>query len=89
MAALDLSMPGGLKVSTGVATARRTRTGTTPWLAEHLGATGEVETTTVCVDRGRQWSRSTNIWHNAGIRSGSYMTGVPIRLFARPFRRGG
>ena len=58
-------------------------------LGEHLGATGEVETTTVCVDRGRQWSRATNIWHNAGIRSGIYMTAAPIRLIARPFRRGG
>ena len=58
-------------------------------LAEHLGATGEVATTTVCVDRGRQWSRATNIWHNAGIRSGIYMTGAPIRLITRPFRRGG
>jgi hypothetical protein len=58
-------------------------------LAEHLGATGEVVTTTVCVDRGRQWSRATNIWHNAGIRSGVYMTGAPIRLIKRPFRRGG
>jgi hypothetical protein len=58
-------------------------------LGEHLGATGEVETTTVCVDRGRQWARATNIWHNAGIRSGIYMTAAPIRLIARPFRRGG
>src|SRR4029079_17512945 len=58
-------------------------------LAEHLGATGEVATTTVCVDRGRQWSRATNIWHNAGIRSGISMTGAAIRLFARRFRRGG
>jgi len=48
-----------------------------------------VETTTVCVDRGRQWSRATNIWHNAGIRSGIYMTAAPMRLIARPFRRGG
>ena len=32
---------------------------------------------TVCVDRGRQWSRATNIWHNAGIRSGIYMTAAP------------
>jgi hypothetical protein len=58
-------------------------------LAEHLGAAGEVVTTTVCVDRGRQWSRAANIWHNAGIRSGIYMTGAPIRLITRPFRRGG
>jgi len=27
--------------------------------------------------------------HHARIRSGISMTGAPIRLFARPFRRGG
>jgi hypothetical protein len=27
--------------------------------------------------------------HNAGIRSGIDMTGAPIRLITRPFRRGG
>jgi hypothetical protein len=58
-------------------------------LQEHLGAGGEVTTTSVCVDRGRQWSKATNLWHNAGIRSGIYMTAAPIRMIARPFRRGG
>jgi hypothetical protein len=58
-------------------------------LSIHLGATGEVTMQSVCVDRGRQWSKATNIWHNAGIRSGIYMTAVPIRLIGRPFRRGG
>jgi hypothetical protein len=58
-------------------------------LSNHLGATGEVTMQSVCVDRGRQWSKATNIWHNAGIRSGIYMTAAPIRLIARPFRRGG
>ena len=43
----------------------------------------------VCVDRERQWSRAANIWQNAGIRSGMHMTAAPIRLIARPFRRGG
>jgi hypothetical protein len=58
-------------------------------LQAHLGAEGEITTLSVCVDRGRQWSKATNIWHNAGIRSGIYMTGAPIRLIKRPFRRGG
>jgi hypothetical protein len=57
-------------------------------LSKHVGATGEVTMQSVCVDRGRQWSKATNIWHNAGIRSGIYMTAAPIRLIARPFRRG-
>jgi hypothetical protein len=58
-------------------------------LAAHLGAEGEVTIQSVCVDRGRQWSKATNIWHNAGIRSGIYMTAAPIRMVSRPFRRGG
>jgi hypothetical protein len=58
-------------------------------LQAHLGATGDVTVQSVCVDRGRQWSKATNIWHNAGIRSGIYMTAAPIRMIARPFRRGG
>jgi hypothetical protein len=58
-------------------------------LQAHLGATGAVTVQSVCVDRGRQWSKATNIWHNAGIRSGIYMTAAPIRMIARPFRRGG
>jgi hypothetical protein len=58
-------------------------------LAAHLGAEAEVTTQSVCVDRRRQWGRASNIWHNAGIRSGIYMTAAPIRLISRPFRRGG
>lgn len=58
-------------------------------LQAHLGAEGEVTTVSVCVDRGRQWSKAANIWHNAGIRSGIYMSAAPIRMIARPFRRGG
>ena len=52
--------------------ARRTSTGCTRcgrW-RPHLGAEGEVTIQSVCVDRGRQWSQATNVWQNAGIRSG-------------------
>ena len=42
----------------------------------------------VCVDRGRQWSKAANVWHNAGIRSGIYMTAAPVRLIARPVPAG-
>lgn len=46
-------------------------------------------TVSMCDDRGRQWSKAANIWHNAGIRSGIHMSAAPIRMIARPFRRGG
>jgi len=58
-------------------------------LARHVGVEGEVSTESVCVDRRRQWSNMTNVWQNAGIRSGIHMTGAPIRAMRKPFRRGG
>jgi hypothetical protein len=57
-------------------------------LASAFGVEGEVSTETVCVDRRRQWSNAGNVWHNAGIRSGMFMAMAPMRLAARPFRRG-
>jgi hypothetical protein len=56
-------------------------------VAEHFGVEGELTTESVCVDRRRQWSNAGNVWHNAGIRSGIYMTQAPIRLIKRPFQR--
>jgi hypothetical protein len=58
-------------------------------LALHFGVEGEPTTESLCVDRRRQWSNAVNVWQNAGIRSGIYMTGAPLRLVARPFRRSG
>jgi hypothetical protein len=58
-------------------------------LALYLGADPDVSMQAVCVDRKRQWSRAGNVWQNSGIRSGMHMTTAPIRLVARPFRRGG
>jgi hypothetical protein len=58
-------------------------------LARHFAVDGELSTESVCVDRRRQWSNVANVWHNAGIRSGIYMAGAPIRLMKKPFRRGG
>ena len=57
-------------------------------LAGAFGVEGEVTTEAVCVDRRRQWSKAGNVWHNAGIRSGMYTAMAPMRLAARPFRRG-
>ena len=38
----------------------------------------------VCVDKRRQWSRWTNVWHSSAIRSTVYMLGAPVR--AVPWR---
>jgi hypothetical protein len=57
-------------------------------LARHFDVEGELSTESACVDKRRQWSNAGNVWHNAGIRSGIYMTGAPLRLMLRPFRRG-
>jgi anti-anti-sigma factor len=38
-------------------------------LADHLGATGQVEMHKTLVDSDVQWSRAGNIWHNAQIRT--------------------
>jgi hypothetical protein len=52
-------------------------------VAHELG--GRVE-----VARGRaRAAASTDLWHDAGIRSGIYVSAEPIRMIARPFRRGG
>lgn len=40
------------------------------------------ETRYLLVDRKRQWRMAKNIWHNAGMRSGLYMMGMPARWAA-------
>jgi hypothetical protein len=53
-------------------------------LATHLGhPNATVETSVVCVDRKRQWSRWRNVWHSSAIRSTIYMLGAPFRLLVR------
>ncbi len=53
-------------------------------LATHLGHPGAaVETTVVCVDRKRQWSRWSNIRHSSAIGSTLAMLGAPIRRLVR------
>ena len=57
-------------------------------LAAHLGTEdAEVQTQALCVDKRRQWSKASNVWHNAAIRSGVYMMGAPFRAMAKPFKR--
>jgi hypothetical protein len=55
-------------------------------LARHFESSGDVDMQVVCVDKKRQWANAKNVWHNAAIRSGIYMTGAPLRLVAKPFR---
>jgi hypothetical protein len=38
---------------------------------------------TVCVDKRREWSRVSNVWHNAGIRSAIYTLSKPARALRR------
>jgi hypothetical protein len=58
-------------------------------LATHLGAAGRtVDTQVVCVDKRRQWSRWTNVWHSSAIRSTAYTMGAPVRGVRRALGRG-
>ena len=52
-------------------------------LARRCGHAGEVETTVVCVDSRRQWSRWRNVWKSSAIRSTLYMLGAPGRAIRK------
>jgi hypothetical protein len=56
-------------------------------LAAHFGHEGEVDTRVVCVDKKRQWSKWSNVWHSAAIRSTLYTMGAPGRGMKRLFKR--
>jgi hypothetical protein len=56
-------------------------------LAAHFGHEGEVDTRVVCVDKKRQWSKWTNVWHSAAIRSTLYTMGAPGRGLKRLLKR--
>jgi hypothetical protein len=56
-------------------------------LAAHFGHEGEVDTKVVCVDKKRQWSKWSNVWHSAAIRSTLYTMGAPGRGVKRLFKR--
>jgi hypothetical protein len=43
----------------------------------------------ILVDRRRNWSEAKNLWQNAAIRSGLYMTGLPVRWLRRRVGRAG
>ncbi|MGH3333909.1 MAG: hypothetical protein ACRDPJ_21665 [Nocardioidaceae bacterium] len=48
-------------------------------VAAYFGESPEVDTHVVCVDKRRQWSRWSNVWHSAAIRSTGYMLAAPVR----------
>ena len=48
-------------------------------LAAHFDVQGQPETTTVCIDRRRQWRRAGNVRHNAAIRTGLHTAMTPLR----------
>ena len=43
-------------------------------VAAHFGENATVDTQVVCVDKRRQWSKWSNIWHSSAIRSTVYMS---------------
>ncbi|MQA99105.1 MAG: hypothetical protein GEU78_02225 [Actinobacteria bacterium] len=45
------------------------------------------ETRYLLVDRKRQWRMAKNVWHNAGVRSGFYMMGMPARWASKRLKR--
>jgi hypothetical protein len=55
-------------------------------VAAHFGQQVDVNTELVCVDKKLQWGRAKNIWHNAGIRSGLYLTVYPFVRFRSAVR---
>lgn len=56
-------------------------------LAARFGAEAEPTAERVCVDKRRRWSQWGNVRRNAGIRSGIYTAGAPLRAIAKPFRK--
>ncbi|HEV2662360.1 MAG TPA: hypothetical protein VGU68_17270 [Ktedonobacteraceae bacterium] len=48
-------------------------------LAAHFGVQTNVETQITCVDRKIQWSKASNIWQNAAMRTMLYSMTTPLR----------
>lgn len=48
-------------------------------LAQRFDSPAEPETTVVCVERRRQWSRAGNLRHNSAFRSGLHTATSPFR----------
>lgn len=52
-------------------------------LAGTFGISGQVELHKVCLDPHIQWSKATNVWRNATVRSALYMTAAPVLRLGR------
>ena len=52
-------------------------------LAARFGVEADVEMSSECVDRRRQWRRAGNIRNNAALRSGLHAAAHPIRTWQR------
>ena len=52
-------------------------------LARRFDVVADVDTSVVCVDKKRQWSRWTNVWQSAAIGSTGYMLAAPVRAVRR------
>jgi hypothetical protein len=57
-------------------------------LGAQFGAAGPVQMRKTCVDPRWQWSQAGNLWHNAAVRTGMYLTLAPARWVGGLFRRG-
>jgi len=57
-------------------------------LASHFGVAGQVQMRKTCVDPRWQWAQAGNLWHNAALRTGMYLSLAPARWVGGLFRRG-
>ena len=48
-------------------------------LASYFGVPADVQMRKTCVDNRWQWSQAGNLWHNAAMRTGVYMSLAPVR----------
>jgi hypothetical protein len=48
-------------------------------LATHFNIEARVQMRKTCVDNRWQWSQVGNVWHNAAVRTGIYMSLAPLR----------
>jgi hypothetical protein len=55
-------------------------------LARRFEVDAEPETTVVCVERKRQWSRAGNVRHNGAFKSGLHTATAPFRKLSRSGR---
>lgn len=56
-------------------------------LALYFGIEGQVQMRKTCVDPRWQWSQARNVWHNAAVRTGVYMSLAPMRWVGSLFPR--